>query len=320
MPAKVCLMAGLLAAGAGYLLAGAPIASAHGGIEPGDNILGAWNQNPLTSLILFFFAYLYVNGLSRWPNPSRPVSKWQQASFFAGLLLVFVALQSPVDPLADHQFFVHQIQHLILRMMAPLLILLGVPLTPMLRGLPRWALQGMVRPLVRDRGVRRAYEIFNNPVLTIILFLGALYLWQVPALHNLSVRNGYVHEFMHFSMIITGLRFWWMVLDSPPHRAPLHYGLRVLYLGLIVIPNTVLGAGITFNGNLIYDAYYDFPQPLGMDPMSDQQLGGALLWVVGDMMSVVAAGIVMMFWYQREQEQDQIDAASNWTGGPEGRP
>jgi putative membrane protein len=319
MRAKVWLVAALALVGGYYLFLGAPVASAHGGIEPGDNLWAAWNQNPLPSLILFFFAYLYVNGLSRWPNPSRPINGWQKASFFTGLLLVFVALQSPIDPLSDHQFFVHQIQHLILRMGAPLLILLGAPLTPMLRGLPQWALQGVVRPVVRDRTVRRGYEIFNNPILTILLFMAALYLWQVPALHNLSVRNPYIHEVMHFTMLITGLRFWWMVLDSPPHRAPLHYGLRVLYLGLIVIPNTLLGAIVTFHTTLLYNAYYDFPQPLNMTPLADQQLGGALLWVVGDMMSVVAAGIVMIFWYQREQEKEPVETASDWTGGPERR-
>jgi cytochrome c oxidase assembly factor CtaG len=85
----------------------------------------------------------------------------------------------------------------------------------------------------------------------------------------------------------------------------LHYGLRVLYLGLIVIPNTVLGAGIVFNENLLYDSYYDFPQPLSITPLTDQQIGGLLLWVIGDMMSILAAGVVMIMWYQREQAQEE---------------
>jgi putative membrane protein len=164
----------------------------------------------------------------------------------------------------------------------------------MLRGLPPWALHGIVRPIVGNGTSRRAYDLFTNPIITTVLFLGMLYIWQVPFLHNLAVRNDAVHELMHTTLLFSGFLFWWLVIDPKPHRSRLHHGLRVLYLGLIVIPNTLLGAGITFNGNLIYDAYYDFPQPLGMDPLIDQQLGGLLLWVVGDMMSIITAGVVMV--------------------------
>jgi putative membrane protein len=226
-------------------LVGTPLVSAHGGVNPGDNLWAAWNRNPLPSLALFLTAYLYVTGLSRWPNPSHPVSGWQQLCFFAGLLAIFLALQSPIDALADHQFSIHQVQHLLLRMVAPLLILAGAPLTPMLRGLPFWALQGVVRAAVRNARVRRVYDFINNPIVTTVLFLGFLYLWQVPFLHNVSVRNDYIHELMHFSMLFSGFLFWWLVIDPAPHRSRLHYGLRVLYLGVIVIPNTLLGAGIT---------------------------------------------------------------------------
>jgi putative membrane protein len=198
-----------------------------------------------------------------------------------------------------------------MRMVAPLLVLLGAPLTPMLRGLPPWALQGVVRPVVRNSIARRVYEILTNPIVTTVMFLGFLYIWQVPYLHNAAVRNDYIHEAMHLTMLLSGFLFWWLVIDPKPHRSRLHYGLRVLYVGLIVIPNTLLGAGITFNGNLIYDAYYDFEQPLGLDPLVDQQLGGLLLWVMGDMMSILAAGVVMVMWYQREQEAEQMDAASH---------
>ena len=290
---------------------GVSVVQAHGGIEPGQNLLTAWNSNPLPSLGLFLAAYLYVNGLSRWERPSHPVTLWQRASFFAGLTVIFLALQSPIDPLADHQFSVHQVQHLLLRMIGPLLVLAGAPLTPMLRGLPLWVLQGLVKPLVRSSLAHKAYDFITNPVLTTLVFLATLYLWQVPTPHDLAVRNEWVHAGMHATMLISGFLFWWLVVDPKPHRSRLHYGLRVLYLGLIVIPNTVLGAAITFNSGTIYDSYRDFPQPFGISPLVDQQLGGLFLWVVGDMMSILIAGVVMAMWYQKEQEQDRLDAASS---------
>ncbi len=292
------------------LIVDVPAALAHGGVDPGDNLWLAWNTgNLLPTLFLFAAAYLYVNGLGRWERPSHPITTWHKVSFFSGLLVIFLALQSPIDPLAEHYFFVHQAQHLMIRMVGPMLVLLGAPLTPMLRGLPLWLLQGGVRSLVRRRWARNAYYRLTNPIFAVGMFLGALYLWQVPFLHDAAVRNDYIHELMHVTMLFSGFLFWWLVIDPKPHRSRMHYGLRVLYLGLIVLPNTVLGAAITFSRGLMYQSYSDFPQPIMLDAIIDQQLGGLLLWVVGDMMSIVAAGIVMVMWYQKEQERDRLEAA-----------
>jgi len=305
-------MAALVSISTGAFLLPASVAHAHVVVKPGDNLLAAWNTNPLPSLALFLVAYLYINGLSRWPQPSHPISRWQKASFFAGLLAIFLALQSPIDSLSAHQFSIHQVQHLLLRMAGPLLVLGGAPLTPMLRGLPPWALRGMVRPVVGNRTARRSYDWLTNPVVTTFIFLGTLYLWQVPDLHNLAIRHDSVHELMHVTMALSGFLFWWLVIDPMPHRSRLHYGLRILYLGLIVIPNTLLGAGIVFNGNLLYESYYDFPQPLSMAQLTDQQIGGLLLWVIGDMMSILAAGVVMILWYQQEQAREE-----SWDAAPD---
>ena len=85
----------------------------------------------------------------------------------------------------------------------------------------------------------------------------------------------------------------------------------MLYLGLIVIPNTLLGAFITFSsepGKHKYEAYTEVVQPYGLELHIDQQLGGLMLWVPGDMMSIVAAGIVMIMWYQREEAANRVEA------------
>ena len=299
------LLAGLLSLST-CLFLNSSKAYAHGGIEPGDNLLLAWSNNPFPSLILLMVAYIYVNGLRRWNNPSHPINIWQKTCFFSGLACVFIALQSPIDPLAEHQFSIHQVQHLLLRMLGPLLILLGAPLTPILRGMPRWALMNIVRPTVGNGIIRILYFKITNPVLTSVIFMGSLYMWQVPFLHNLAVRNDVFHEFMHFSMLFSGLLFWWIVIDPKPHRSRLHYGLRVLFLGLLVLPNTLLGAIITFSRSLLYESYYEFPQPFALAPMLDQQIGGLSLWVVGDMMCILVAGITMIFWYNNEKSLDQV--------------
>ena len=301
---------GILAAFGGLLTA-SPVAYAHTGISKGQNLWTAWNTNPLPTLLLLIAANWYLTGLARWERPSHPVNFWQKVSFFAGLFALFLALQSPIDALSQHMASFHHLQHILLRMFGPVLILLGAPLTPMLRGLPRWALRGVVRPVVRNPRARRAYEIITNPVFTTVLFLGVLYIWQVPGPHNAALRNSALHELMHFTMLFSGLLFFWLVIDPKPHRSRLHYGLRVLYLGLIIIPNTLLGAAITFSGHVVYSGYAQVEQPINISLMTDQQIAGAILWVPGDMMSMVVAGIVMIMWYQRETVNDPLDAASH---------
>ena len=302
-----------LAGIAAFALAGmiAPAALAHGGIDAGQEPWTAWNTNPLPTVLVLLAAYVYINGLNNWERASHPVNNWQKASFLFGLFLIFFALQSPLDPLSDHLLSFHQAQHFILRMVAPMFVLLGAPLTPMLRGLPGWARQGVVRPLARNRYVRRIYGVMTNPIFTIGFFLGSLYLWQFPGAFNLALRNDEVHGLMHLTMTSSGFLFWWVIIDPAPHRSRLHYGLRVLYLGLIVLPNTLLGAAITFSSSLIYDAYAEVTQPYGISLMTDQQLGGLMLWVPGDMMSIVAAGIVMVMWYQREEAQHRAESAAS---------
>ena len=282
------------------LLSVSGVAHAHNGINEGQNPWTAWNSNPLPTILLLMAANLYVTGFSRWKRPSHPVMLWQKLCFFSGLFLLFLVLQSPIDSLAVHLFSFHQIQHLTIRMFGPFLILLGAPLTPMLRGLPRWALLGVVRPIVRNHGARRGYDLITNPVFTTVLFLGFLFLWQLPGVHNAALRNSALHELMHFTMLSSGFLFWWLVIDPKPHRSRLHYGLRILYLGLIIIPNTVLGAAITFSDKVIYQAYAEVERPISISLMADQQLGAAILWVPGDMMSLLVAGIVMIMWYQNE--------------------
>jgi putative membrane protein len=307
---------GLAVAAGWWLLATARGAEAHGGVAPGQNIWTAWNPDPLPAFGVFMAAYLYLTGLNNWDRPSHPVNGWQRASFFAGLLAIFIALQSPVDALADHLFSVHQAQHALLRMVGPLLILLGAPMTPILRGLPPWVLRRAVRPVVGNPRVRGGYQWLTNPIVTTTLYLGALYLFQVPGPHNLALRNDAFHQVMHTIMLFTGMLFWWVVIDPKPHRSRLHYGLRILYLGLGVIPNTLLGAGITFNTNLLYAGYAEVERISSMSLLMDQQVGGLVLWVAGDMMNIMAAGIVMILWYQRETEQDRREAAALDRQGP----
>ena len=283
--------------------------SADGEISPGQNPFLAWHFNPLVLLGLFFAGYLYGTGLQRWQRPSHPVRLWQRVSFFAGLAILFVALQSPIDAYAEQLFWVHQVQHILLRMLAPLLMLLGAPLTPMLRGLRPWALRGIVRPVVRNQQARKLYGFLTHPATAALLFLAVMYFWQLPGPHNLALKQRPVHYLMHLTMLGSGLVFWWLIIDPKPHRSPLPFGLRVLYLALVTIPNTFLGAFITFANHLLYTGYAGEERVVEVSLLVDQQVGGLILWILGDMMSLLAAGVVMVLWVQHEEAKEPKEPA-----------
>ena len=199
------LMALAVAAGLLAALWFAPAALAHGGIDAGQEPWTAWNTNPLPTILVLLAAYIYLNGLNNWDRPSHPVNNWQKASFLFGLFLIFFALQSPLDPLSDHLLSFHQVQHFILRMVAPMFILLGAPLTPMLRGNASLGAAGHHPAMARNHYVRQLYRLLTNPIFTIFFFLGSLYLWQFPGAFNLALRNDEVHALMHLTMSASGV-------------------------------------------------------------------------------------------------------------------
>lgn len=263
------------------------------------DVATSWSLDPF-ALIALGIAWLYLRGLRRWRKRSRPHSHWQTASFLSGIALIVVALASPLDALADEYFFVHQIQHLFLRMIAPVLIMLGAPVTPILRGMPHSTRDGVIRPLASNPRTRAVYGLMNHPVLVPFAFMTTLLVWQIPAPHNLSMENVWVHYLMHGSMFGTALLFWWLIIDPKPRRSVLHYGVRVLVLGLIIIPNTALSAPITLSSNIIYEVYTQSVNAWNISAKVDQSTGGIIMWLLVDMMSVVGAGIVFVMWYQRD--------------------
>jgi putative membrane protein len=272
------------------------------------NSWALWSLDPIGIAGPLFFGYLYFNGLRKWPNGSHPVRLWQRISFVVGQASLFGALVSPVDGLSDRYFFMHQLQHLLLRVVAPVLILLGAPLTPVLRGLPEGSLALFVRPIAGNPRLRALYARLTHPLLTLGLFIGTLWVWQAQPLHNLAVRNTGVHLLMHFTMFATALLYWWLVIDPAPHRSRVHYGVRVLYVAITIVPNTVLGALIVFSSVELYEAYGELARVWPMESLNDQLIGGLILWLPMEMMSVVIAGIVFIMWFRQEDDRSR-DAA-----------
>lgn len=289
----------------GSTTAMATAASAHGVLNDGVDPWTAWNLTPDITLGTLLVAGLYSGGLWRLRHKMARIRSWRHVSFFAGLATVFVALQSPIDPIAERVFLVHQVQHLLLRMIGPMLLFLAAPQGVLIAGMPKTARRRLLIPVITNRLVGGLFAFLSYPAIATALFIGALYFWQIPRYHDLAILNDNVHYLMHASILLTGLVFFWRVLDTRPAPQSTRYGVRLMMLWIMILSNIVIGSYLAFKGSVHYSAYAQFGRLWNLSALGDERLGGALIWIPSSMMGVVAVLIVVHMWGRHETKEEQ---------------
>jgi putative membrane protein len=231
---------------------------------------------------------------------------WRTATFFLGLAALLAALASPIDGYASKSFTVHMVQHMLLTVAAAPLLMLGAPIRPLLRGLPAWVRASVVRPLARAHAVRSLVHALRHPLIAATLYVGGLYAWHVPGLYDAAVADPRVHVLEHAWFFVSALLFWSVVIDPEPFRATLGYGARLPYLLVMgAAQNTVLGGVLAFTTRPLYAAYSGDTALFGFDRVTDQRVGGAIMWVVGDFVFLAAASVAFFLWLAQEEEMQR---------------
>ncbi|MDO8532521.1 MAG: cytochrome c oxidase assembly protein [Dehalococcoidia bacterium] len=255
---------------------------------PAD-VLGIWSWDPGVLIGLVLAAVLYAVGLGRSARGRLGLFPWWRPAFFyAGLLVIAVALVSPLDALAHELFSAHMVQHVLLSTVAPPLVLLGAPFLPLLRGLPRALRRRVVAPLAHNAMVRRTLTAVTQPLAAWLLYTGLFWAWHVPVLYDLAVRHTAVHILQHMVFFGTVLLFWWNVVDPIPLRAHLRHPVRILYLFVTTIPNSALSAYLALSTTPWFASYLDTTRVWGLAPLEDQSLGGLIMWVPGGLLYLLA--------------------------------
>ncbi len=227
---------------------------------------------------------------------------WRTALFFLGLAVLLGALVPALDLLAAELFSAHMLQHVLLTTIAPPLLLLGLPVRPLLRGLPDALRAGVVRPLARSTLVRRFVHVLRHPLVAVLVFVGGVYLWHWPALYDAAVEDAGIHVLEHLHFFVGALVFWSVVIDPEPFRGTLPYPARIIYLLLAgAAQNTLLGGILSFSTRLLYPHYTDRGVAYGLDALTDQRIGGALMWVVGDAVFLLGASFAFFRWLEDEE-------------------
>lgn len=231
---------------------------------------------------------------------ARIAATWRLALYLAGLASLAAALLSPLEALAEEIFSAHMIQHELLTMYAPALLLLGNPLLAVLWGLPRQARRAAARPLTRGRALRRALWTLTRLPIAWSLYVGTLWAWHLPLLYEVAIRNFEVHVLEHAAFFGTAVLFWWPIIEPAPRlRRRLNAGFKILYLIAATAQNTLLGMFLSLPQRALYRHYAQTAAARGADPLDDQTLAGGIMWASGHMYLLP---ILLLVWAYARQD------------------
>lgn len=258
-----------------------------------DAVFSSWEFNTWVLMPALILAILYARG---WKQLHRRAPHRfgfsQLMAFHAGLIIVLCALLSPLDAFAGWLLTVHMIQHLLLMMVAPPLILYGAPYLPILSGLPRHFLINGVGPFLASTTLRKIGRFVAHPAFCWSAFVFTNIGWHLPAMYELALRSPSWHRFEHFSFLITALLFWWPVIRPYPWAARTPRWMIIPYLFLADFQNTALSAFLIFYERVLYPTYETVPRITGLTPLEDQAAAGALMWVAGSVFFLVPVGLI----------------------------
>ncbi|WP_051978324.1 cytochrome c oxidase assembly protein [Edaphobacter aggregans] len=246
------------------------------------------------SAALILLALIYVRG---WIRNRRfdleTIEAWRAVSFLIGLFFIWIAIASPVMGL-DHQLLTaHMVQHLLLMTLAPPLIWLGAPVKALLWGLPQQIEQAVIS-LCRHPQIRQLGKALAHPVAAWFGAAATLVGWHIPPLFMLGLQSGMWHGIEQVSFLVTGLLYWWPVIQPWPMVSKWPEWSILLYLFFATLPCDILSGFLVFCDRVVYPVYFPSSQPFGLSALEDQQCAGALMWTIVTVVYLVAGTIVAM--------------------------
>jgi cytochrome c oxidase assembly factor CtaG len=262
--------------------------------------LTGWDFDPLTIAAALCASAAYARRAHTLARGGRPAPPWRQASFHLGVAILLLALISPIDTIGEeHLFYVHMIQHLTIGEVAPLFILLGLS-GPMLR--PVLALP-VARPLRR----------LTNPLVALPLWVVNLYAWHFPALYELALQNEAVHVTEHTCFFVAGMLMWGALIEPIPGPAWFGSGAKAAYVLIVrALGCAILGNVLIWVGTPLYPGYRAGERIWGIAPLTDQQIGGAIMFVWGAGITIVVFSWLFLRWVREaELRQQLLDAGGD---------
>ena len=254
-----------------------------GATKPG---LGSWSLDPVL-VVLIALAAMYNLGERRTTYGARSAraQRWRGAAFYGSLVVLALAIDSPLEAYSERLFWVHMVQHvLLLTVLAPLIVL-ARPWTPLWRGLPLGARRSLARAPARSPALGGLWTLgrwLGRPVPTFVFFTVVLLGWHVPALFDATLRSLPLHALEHTLFLFAAILLFKQVIDSRPLRSYLGDGQRALYVTGALLVTWVLAIALAIAPQPLYSFYaHEASRPGGLSALTDQQIAAGIMWVPG---------------------------------------
>src|SRR5262245_51901034 len=258
-----------------------------------ETIFRSWRPDYEAPAVLLLTGALYLRGWRRLRcRRPREFGVARLASFLSGIAAILLAIASPLDAFANLLLTAHMVQHLMLLMVAPPLILYGAPYLPILRGLPARVLKYGLGPFLASPGLQRLGRRLTHPLVCWLAFTITSLTWQAPAAYGIALRSPFWHEAEHLCFLGAALLFWWPVIQPWPSRAQWPRWAMIPYLFLADFQNTALAAFLIFCERVVYPSYAAAPRLLNQSPLDDQAAAGAVMWVPGSVAYLIPIGLL----------------------------
>jgi putative membrane protein len=255
-------------------------------------LLTAWQTDKLSLVALgieLALAVWYVVSVRRLTKRGRSWSPWRTASFLGGTALIVIAIQSGLASYDDEVFGVHVVQHLLLMNFAPILLALSAPMTLALQASSRTTQRRLLKVLHHP-----VVEFVTNPVVVVIVSYGTMLGYFLTSFYNFSLEHPLVHDLTHLHFLISGCLFWWLVVGRDPSRWRLTHPVKLGILAIGIPVTAILGVSLTGASTSIAPMFHS---------VADTHSGGSILWIVGEITTFVAMGIIVFQWMQFEERE-----------------
>jgi putative membrane protein len=249
----------------------------------------AWSIHPSTVIGLAALGAIYLWRAGQ-AKADEMVHGARKLSFFAALFVIFASLNGPLHDLSDDYLFsAHMVQHLLLTLAMPPLLIAGVP---------GW----MLRPLLRNRVIGAIARFVTRPLICFAIFNIVIAAWHIPGLYNMAMANHNIHIVEHLMFMAAAVLMWWPLMSQLPELPRLAYPGQMLYCFLMTLPMSIVAIYITLANRVLYPAYASAPRISSLSPMDDQMLGGLIMCIPGGLIFALIMTVVFFRWAARGED------------------
>jgi cytochrome c oxidase assembly factor CtaG len=255
-----------------------------------------WTFEPAQLAPVALAGALYARRAWTLRRRGRAVPIPKLLGFGCGLLVLVLALVTPVDSIGEERLFsVHMAQHLMIGDLAPLLLALG--------------LSGpLLRPLLAPRAVQRA-RVLTHPLVALPLWAANLWVWHLPRLYDAALEHGAVHALQHACFLTGGFLLWTALLGLLPGPRWFGRGARLGALALVWVAGTALANVFLWSGRPYYPPYVEAPRTWGLSALADQRAGGGVMLLEMMFVGAVVFVVLGLRWLEEaERRQRQLEA------------